>query len=79
MCIWCIIRKIAQLHGIVLRNQHESEEGGGHQTIAATPNSERNLEASRHDGGTQLIHIQARRTWYAFLQAIMQGRWLPVG
>jgi hypothetical protein len=29
-----------------------------------------NLEAGRHDGSLQLIHIQAGRTWYTILQVV---------
>jgi hypothetical protein len=50
--------KTTRLHGIVLRNRCELEEGGGHRTIATTLNSKRNPEPGKHDGGTQPIHIQ---------------------
>jgi hypothetical protein len=79
MCVWCIIKKTAWLYGIVLGNQHKPEEGGSHQTIAATLDQKRNPEADRHDGGTQSIHIQIGQMWYASLQATMKSRWIPVG
>jgi hypothetical protein len=79
MCVRCIIRKTAQLYGIISRNRRESEEGGGHQTILTNPDLKRNPEADMHDGSTQPIHIQVGRTWYAFLQAAVQRRLLPVG
>jgi hypothetical protein len=34
MYVRCIIRKTAQLYGIVLENRREPEEGGSHRTIA---------------------------------------------
>jgi hypothetical protein len=58
MCVLCIIRQIARLQGIGSRDRRKSEEGGGHRTIATTPNPKGNLEAGRHDGSTQPIHIQ---------------------
>jgi hypothetical protein len=35
----------------------QPEEGGGHQTIVATPDHERNAEEDRHDGSSQLVYI----------------------
>jgi hypothetical protein len=67
MCVRCIISKTARLHGIVLGNRREPEEGVIHRTIATTSNPKRNLEAGRNDDNTQLIYIQVGRTWYAFL------------
>jgi hypothetical protein len=57
MYFWCIIRKTARLYGIVLGNQYEPEEGGGHRIIASTSDQKRNLEASRRDGSSQSIDI----------------------
>jgi hypothetical protein len=57
MCVWCIIRKTARLHGIVPGDRCEPKEGGGHPTIAATSDQERNLEASMHDDSFQPVHI----------------------
>jgi hypothetical protein len=36
MCVWCIIRQIARLHGISTGDQCKPEEGGSHQTIETT-------------------------------------------
>jgi hypothetical protein len=36
MCVWYIIRKTAQIYGVVLGNRREPEEGGSHRTIATT-------------------------------------------
>jgi hypothetical protein len=55
-------QEIARLYGIIPGNRREPEEGGNHQTIATTSDLERNLEADRYDGSTQLIHIQVGRT-----------------
>jgi hypothetical protein len=38
-----------------------------------------NPEAGRYDGSPQPIQIEAGRMWYAALQAVMKGRWIPVG
>jgi hypothetical protein len=57
VCVRCIIRKTARLHGIVLKNRREPEEGGSHQTIATTLDPKINLEAGRNDGSTQPIYI----------------------
>jgi hypothetical protein len=50
--------KTAQLYGIVPGNRREPEEGESHRTITTTSNQKRNPEAGRHDGSTQLTHIQ---------------------
>jgi hypothetical protein len=41
---------------------------------ATAEDTKRNTEASRHDGSTQPIHIQARRAWYDVLQVVAKGR-----
>jgi hypothetical protein len=69
MRVWCIIRKIAQLHGIIPGDRCKPEKGGGHQTITATLDQEKNPEAGKHDDSSQPIHIEVERTWYAILQA----------
>jgi hypothetical protein len=56
-----------------------TQKGGSHRTIATTSDPKGIPEAGRHDGSTQLIHIQVGRMWYAILQATMQSRWIPVG
>jgi hypothetical protein len=56
-----------------------SKESWSHQTIATTPNTMRNPEASWHDGNTQSTHVQVERMWHAFLQATAKSGWLPVG
>jgi hypothetical protein len=67
MCVWCIIRKIARLHGIIPWNRHEPKEGGSHRTITTTSDLKGNPKADRHDDSTQPIHIQVGKMWYAFL------------
>jgi hypothetical protein len=42
---------------MVLSQRINAEEGGSHRTITTTSYQKRNLEAGRHDGSTQLIHI----------------------
>jgi hypothetical protein len=79
MCVRCIIRKTARLHGIVPQNQYEPEEGGGHRIIATTSDPKKNSEAGGNDGNTQPVYIYVGRTWYSFLQAITKSRWIPVG
>jgi hypothetical protein len=79
MCVWCIIGKTAQLHGVILGDRYKPHQGGSHRKITTTWDTERNPEAGRYDGSSQPIHIQVGQMWYAILQAIMQGRWIPVG
>jgi hypothetical protein len=48
---------IARLYGIIPGNRCKPNNGGGHRIIATTSDQKRNIEAGRHDGDTQLIHI----------------------
>jgi hypothetical protein len=54
-CVFVV--SFGKLHGIVPGDRYEPKEGGGHRTITATSNQERNLEADMHDGNTQSVHI----------------------
>jgi hypothetical protein len=79
MHVWRIIREADRLYGVVQGDRCKSHQGGSHRKIGTTKDAKRNLEASRYDGSPQPIHIKVGQMWYVVLQAITQGRWIPVG
>jgi hypothetical protein len=57
ICFWCHQRNCSAIWsrpGELM----QPEEGGSHRTLATTSDPKRNLEAGRHDGSTQPIHIK---------------------
>jgi hypothetical protein len=70
VCFLYVISKTTRIYGLVVGNGCKLEEGGSHQTIATTPDLKRNLEASRHDGSTQLIHIQVGQCGMPFYKLL---------